>query len=344
MTIDRGGTARIQRIAVQRGPGVDGELKIVIDGLPPSVTFTGDKIPKGKSDANLNFTCAADAPVKLHECRVRVVTVPEAAPKGEREERTGAASPSSKRSQASAESPRRAANRRCDVLHLFTAMPTPFAVVGEFEIPYAQRGTTYARRYRLERNGFTGPLTIRLAEKQMRHLQGVQGTTMAIAADVDEFDYPVRLPTFMELGRTSRTVVTAFGEVDDEQGVRHKVCFTSVKPSEQISLIIGPGPLSVDASPAAIAASTEEPVDVDDRRRSGRRPDGPGERRVARAVARSRRRGRADRRRARPSQGTLRLRFTADAGPFNMPLVVRASHGEGLQQVVAETSLELIER
>jgi hypothetical protein len=44
------------------------------------------------------------------------------------------------------------------------------------------------------------------------------------------------------------------------------------------------------------------------------------------------------------SQSVVKIRFTADAGPFNMPLVVRATHGEGLKRVVAETPLEILSR
>ena len=39
---------------------------------------------------------------------------------------------------------------------------------------------------------------------------------------------------------------------------------------------------------------------------------------------------------------TLRIRFAADAGPFNMPLTVRATHGEGVKRIVAESPLEII--
>jgi hypothetical protein len=324
VTIDRGGTARL-KLTASRGPGVDGDLTIVIDNLPSGVTFKGEKIGKGKNDTTLTFTAAADAPVTLADCRVRLVT------KIGDEEVSRDAVFDVRRGE-----PPLGAFRVC------TAMPTPFEVVGEFEIPYAQRGTYYVRHYNLVRNGFAGPVTVHLAEKQMRHLQGVQGSTITVPAGVDEFDYPVYLPTRLELARTSRTVVTAVGEVTDEQGKPHKVCFTSVKPSEQISLIIGPGPLSVEADVTAVVADAEQPNEVTVTIDRGDGMTGPV--RVELLVPPHIRGIAAEPVVVAPGEtaGTLRLRFAADAGPLNMPLTVRAEHGEGLQRVVAETPLEVV--
>lgn len=343
LTIDRGGSANKFKLSVERGPGVDGELQIFIDGLPPGVTLKNDRVPKGRNDTSLNLTCAADAPVKLHECRVRVVTLPDPAA-NKNKNKDAPPPPEFKPIEAVGRVAVERGEPSLETLNLFTAMPTPFEVVAEFEIPYAQRGTAYVRHYQLARNGFTGPVTVHLAEKQMRHLQGVQGPTIAVAADADAFDYAVRLPTFLELGRTSRTVVTAVGEVKDEQGNKHTVCFTSVKPSEQISLIIGPGPLSLEAKPTAVAATTEQPAVVDLEVDRGDGMIGPVQ--IELLVPPHVRGVSAEPIVVEPgkSHGALQLRFTADAGPFNLPLTVRATHGEGLKRVIAETPLEILSR
>ena len=81
-------------------------------------------------------------------------------------------------------------------------MPTPFKVKGTFELRYAPRGSVQQRRFRLERGGYNGPLEVRLADRQMRHLQGVTGATIAVPAGVDEFDFSITLPPWMELGCT----------------------------------------------------------------------------------------------------------------------------------------------
>ncbi len=41
-------------------------------------------------------------------------------------------------------------------------------------------------------------------------------------------------------------------------------------------------------------------------------------------------------------EGTLRVRFAAGAGPFNAPLVVRASAGQGQKHFFAETAVEVV--
>src|SRR5207247_699859 len=83
-----------------------------------------------------------------------------------------------------------------------------------------QRGGKFVRHFTIDRGGFAGPLTVRLADKQARHLQGVTGPTIEDPAGASEFDYPVFLPPWMEIGRTNRTVVMAMGEVADADAAR----------------------------------------------------------------------------------------------------------------------------
>lgn len=324
VTIDRGGTAKL-KLSAWRGPGADADLAVVIDDLPTGVTVTGEKIPKGRDETTLSLAAAADAPLALAACRVRLV-----AKTGDTERSVGGGC-----AVRRGETP-------LDRLHLRVALPTPFTVVGESAIPYAASGTHHVKRFRVVRNGFAGPLTVRLAEKQMRHLQGVEGPTVIVPAGTDEFDYPVFLPTWMELSRTCRAVVTAVGEASDEQGGRHQVCFTSAKPSEQISLIVVPGPLTVRTEAPAVVAAVAEPTAVGLRIDRGAGMTGPV--RVELVVP-----PHIGGVTAAPvvippdsSGGRLELRFTADAGPWTMPLVVRATHGTGLDRVVAESPLEIV--
>jgi hypothetical protein len=68
------------------------------------------------------------------------------------------------------------------------------------------------KRYTIDRGGFEGPLVAQLAERQGRHLQGVSGPVVAIPAGESRFEYPLTLPPWMELGRTSRTNLMLTGE------------------------------------------------------------------------------------------------------------------------------------
>lgn len=320
-------TGKPQRLKVQvnRGYGFDAPIDLVVDGLPAGVTLKGNRFDKAKPDAYITFEAAPDAAIGLHACTIRGV-----AKIGDREVSRTATAPT-----AWGES-------KLDRFQLAVAIPTPYKVVGIFSLPYASRGTVFVRRFGLERAGYEGPITVKLAEKQMRHLQGVEGPTVEVPAGGTEFDYGVSLPPWMEMSRTSRTVVAATAQVDDGTGKKHWVSFTSIAPSEQISLIISPGPLTVEAEPAAIAPSTEAPVDVTVR--VDRDPALKGPVRVelltpphVRGVS------------AEPivltagaEQGTLRVRFSADAGPWTAPLPVRAVHGDGTERIVAESTLEMI--
>jgi hypothetical protein len=316
-----------QRFKVQavRTPGVDVPIDLVLDGLPNGVTVKGNRIDKGRPEAQLSFEAAADAPIAVHTLTVRGV-----AKVGDREIVRTATMP-----VAWGEPP-------LDKMQLAVALPTPFKVTGIFNLPYASRGTVYVRRFGLERTGYDGPITVKLAEKQMRHLQGVEGPTIELPAGATEFDYPVNLPPWMELARTSRSVVAATAQVDDGTGKKHWVSYTSVAPSEQISLIISPGPLTVDVEPTTIVPRTEAPAEV--AVQIDRDPALKGPVRVE-LVMPMHVRGVSAEPVVLPAgseRGTLRLRFTADAGPFNMPLTIRAVHGNGADRIVAESAIELI--
>jgi hypothetical protein len=131
-------------------------------------------------------------------------------------------------------------------LLLRVGVPTPFKLKGIFETKFAPRGSVFVRRYRVERNGFVGPLTVEMADRQARHLQGVSGPKLTIPADVSEFDYPVTLPPYMEIGRTSRTCVALIGEVVDADGSQHIVSHTSQNQDDQTIVLVDPNRLSLD--------------------------------------------------------------------------------------------------
>jgi hypothetical protein len=117
----------------------------------------------------------------------------------------------------------------------------------------APRGGPYQRHYRIERNGFDGPIEVRLADRQARHLQGVTGPVITVPPGTDEFDYTIQLPPWIEMGRTSRTCVMATGVVRDADGSEHVVSFTSVNPNEQVVVVPGPGRLGLEVEPRSLA-------------------------------------------------------------------------------------------
>ncbi len=147
-------------------------------------------------------------------------------------------------------------------------VPTPFKVVGDFETKYASRGSTFVRHYRIERGDYEGPLTVRLAQRQSRHLQGITGPEIIVPAGTSEFDFPVFLPPWMEIGRTSRACVMAVGEVALEDGSRHTISYTSFEQNDQIIVLVDPGQMSLrlDHSSLLVHAGTTPEIPLAVRR------------------------------------------------------------------------------
>ncbi|HVW02523.1 MAG TPA: hypothetical protein VHB77_19360, partial [Planctomycetaceae bacterium] len=186
--------------------------------------------------------------------------------------------------------------------------------------------------------------TVRLGDRQARHLPGVSGPTITVPAEATEFDYPVYLPPWMEIGRTSRSVVMAVGEITDADGARHKVSFTSLNQNEQIVILVNPGSLSIEPTRRSIEArpGTEVALPV----RIGRGAEQKAPVKVELIVPAHIQGVTADAVLVSADQATgeLRLKFAPEStGPFNMPLTLRATSqpAEG-GPVVAESPLELV--
>jgi hypothetical protein len=325
LTVLRAGTAKL-KVKAERSGGFNDAIALEVAGLPSGVTVGNPQIAKGRSDVDLAFTAAGDAPIEMAEVEIRG-----RAKIGDHEVAHAAVTAS-----AVGEEP-------FQRLTLAVGMPTPFRSVASFGLPFAPRGSVFLKHFKIERNGYVGPLEVMFAEKQARHLQGVQGGKFTISAGVDEFDYPIYLPPWMELGRTSRSHVTLVGTVDDGAGRKHLVSYTSAHQNEQLSLIIAPGRLNISLAPDSLAMTVDKPAEVRVRLDRDGGLDGPVR---VELIAPKHIQGLT----AEPlivaageSEAVLKLRFTADAGPFNMPLVVRATHGTGDARHVAEMPLEIVE-
>lgn len=219
------------KVLAERPAGFADEVSLEIEGLPEGVTVSGNKLGKGQNQVEL--VLKADAAAKIATSRLRIVGKWKV---GE-EERSAVACVQ-----------RPLGEPESTELLLRVGIPTPFKLKGIFETKYAPRGSTFTRRYRVERNGFEGPLWIEIADRQARHLQGVAGPKIALAAGVSEFEYPFTLPPYMEIGRTSRTCLAVFGEVADADGAKHVVSHTSVDQNEQCIVLIDPNRLNVETT------------------------------------------------------------------------------------------------
>jgi hypothetical protein len=324
VSINRGTSAKL-KISAERFGGVNDPITLTIEGLPAGVTATGTTIAQGQNATEITLTAGASATIDATRLSIRgSVKVGE-------QTLTRTATLARERGVPDIES-----------VLLAVTLPTPFKVVGEYDMGWAARGTVHHRKYHIERNGFDGPLEVMLADHQARHLQGVTGPTITVPAGVNEFDYPVTLPPWMETGRTSRTCVMAVGIIKDA-GREHTVSFTSINQNEQVVAVIQPGKLGIELERTSLAAEPGKTINVVVTVSRGRGLDGPVKvELVIPAHVRSLS-GSAVEIPTDQTKGTLSLRFAAGpCGPYNMPLTVRATLLHKGEPITAETKLEIL--
>lgn len=226
-------------------------------------------------------------------------------------------------------------------LRLAVAFPTPFKIVDQYVMTSALRGETYYRKYKIDRDGFDGTIRVQLADRQARHLQGVTGPVLTLKPGETECAYPAFLPPWMELGRTCRVCVMATATVRDPlDGREHVVSFSSVEQNQQMIVVVGPGRLDVSIDKTSVRAEGEVKLAVKVSR--SKSLSGPATVELVlpehvKGVTAAKLVVAADK-----SEGELVLTFAPDAGPFNVPLVVRATVTTETGPVTAETKVEAV--
>ncbi len=325
LALPRGGQAPL-KVQAERLGGYAGPIALAVDGLPPGVTAAPTTIAANQNAADIPLKAAGTAAI-----RAARVTVRGSATVGQRAV-----------SHAATWRPPLGGGEVDSVL-LAVTLATPFKVAGVYDMRWAARGTVYHRHYRLERGGFTGPIQVRLADRQARHLQGVTGPTITVPPGAHEFDYAIELPPWMETGRTCRVCVMAVGVVRDADGSEHEVSFSSVQQNEQMVAVIEPGRLGVETDRASMLAAPGGTVTIGVRIERGKGLAGPVKVELLVAphihgVSAEPVEVPADR-----TSGALTVRFAAGAlGPFNMPVTVRATIMDRNEPVTAEAPVEVL--
>jgi hypothetical protein len=321
----RGGQGKFV-VQAERLGGFTGPISLTLDGLPQGVTVKSALIPARQNAGAVLLVADAKAPIQAARITVR-----------------GSAEVGGAAVARTATLPAPRGVAPVDSVVLAVTLPTPFKIVGEYDMRWAARGTVHQRHYKIERKGYDGPIEVSLADRQARHLQGVTGPTITVPAGATAFSYPVYLPPWMETGRTCRVCVMGAAVIKDFDGSEHAVTFSSVAQNEQLVAVIEPGRLGVELGRESVAAEPgkAEALLVRVSRSKGLNGAAKVELILPRHV-----RGVT----AEPVQipadrdtGVLRIRFADGAlGPFNMPLVVRATVLEGGRPVIGEAKVELV--
>ena len=250
--LERGKTANV-KVSLARGPGFKEPVAIEVEGLPPGVTLAAPAvIAANQNDVQLQFKTEADA---------RIAAVPlkiiGRAKVGDRELVRPARATDLPPPQGST-SPTVAS----DPFWLAVVPPTPFKFVGIFESKFIPRGAVFVRKYRVERNGFEGPLEVQLADRQGRHLQGVTAAPVVVPAGQTEFEFAVVLPPWMEIGRTCRSTLSVSGIVSDPDGSPHKVSYSSNDQNNQMIALVDPGRLAVQLPRTTFATAPGQRLEL----------------------------------------------------------------------------------
>jgi hypothetical protein len=312
------------QISAERLGGFKEPIALAVEGLPAGVSAASATIPAGQPVGAIQLKVDATARIGASRLTVRgsarigdQVVTRTAILRGARGEPD------------------------IDSVLLAVALPTPFKVVGDYDMRWAARGTVHKRKYRIERDGYDGPIAVMLADHQARHLQGVSGPTITVPAGATEFEYPVTLPPWMEMGRTSRTCVMAVARIKDGDR-EHVVSFTSVNQNEQVVAVVGPDPLGIETGRGSITAEPGKAVNVEVTVSRGKDHEGPVK--VELVAPEHMRFVSADPVEvpAGRDKAVLALRFAADArGPYNMPLTIRGTLLHKGEPVVGEAHLAI---
>ncbi len=316
-TVPRAGTLKV-KVTAERFGTFNGPIVVGATDLPKGITASTIRIATNQQSADLVFTASADARIATHPLRLIGVGADGLAVHHSSATFSGVAD-----------------------MRLQVALPTPFKIVDQYVMTSAPRGETYHRRYAIDRNGFDGPIQIQLADRQARHLQGVTGPVLTLKPGETEFAYPAFLPPWMEMGRTCRVCVMATAKVRDPiDGREHTVSFSSVEQNQQMIVVVGPGRLDVSAEKTSLLAEGEVKLAVKISR--SKNLSGPATVELVlsehvRGVTVAKLVVAADK-----VDGELVLKFAPNAGPFNAPLVVRATVQTDSGPVTSETKIEAV--
>lgn len=323
--VPRAGDAKLKVKAIRKH-GMKSAITIDIAGLPDDVTVAGNAIAEGKNETELVFHAAEGAKVRSAALRISGKGMD-----GERSLARDAIVPA-----------KGLADPPIDTITLAVTVPTPFKIIGLFETKYAARGSTFVRHFSIDRGGFQGPIVVSMAERQVRHLQGVSGPTIVVPAEATQFDYPLHLAPWMEIGRTSRTCLMGVGEIKDADGTVHKVSFTSGEQADQIIVLVDPGQLDLRLGRSSIRAVAGGEAEIELSVGRGNGITGPVDVTLVtpshiRCVTAEPLRLADD-----ESKGTMKLKFAAGLDPINMPLTIKATARVNGLDYTAEESLDVV--
>ena len=244
LTLPRGGKASLN-VEAERLDGRVGPISLEVEGLPEGVRSEKAVLAAQATAATINFTADRLAPIRSNRLVIR-----------------GTA-------EADGKTVTRIAARRgsrglpeIESVRLAVALPHPFELTGPIDFSRSPRGTIHHHVFKLTRGNCGGPIEVRIADRQIRHLQGISAPAVIIPKGSQDFDFAVTLPPWMEIGRTSRCVITTTGTVREPDGTEHEVSHSWPDNIHQIVTVIAPGRIDLQAGLETLAVAPGRVVAV----------------------------------------------------------------------------------
>ncbi len=216
-----GGRTEIDVLVRRRG-GFAGAIKVSAEGLPPGVTIEPLEIAAGAPSGKLVFLSDAatvtpgDALLKISgtaDLGGTAVTHIATAPHLGRDVEgisTG--------SQAT------------ELFHLTLQSKPLFRLFCSEAYQYAHRGTIHFYQMEVERlEGYTGPITLQIADRQIKDLDGADVLETTIPAGENQIRLPIFLPETMHINVQAHSNIYAQGVAlfQDRSGKQQSVCIVS---------------------------------------------------------------------------------------------------------------------
>ena len=313
-------------VRVERFGGLTGPITVDVSGVPQATELGDLVIPADKDDLSITFKPSETAPIGGHRLQIH-----------------GTHTDGGVTTRQIATKRLAGIDELIDSVLYSVSVATPFKIKNRG--PYWARvhaGTVYWHPFTVERNGHEGPITVVIADRQRRHLQGAQGLgEFHVPAGVTDFEFPFYLPPSMSADRLGRCLVMAIGEVVDEKGDRHQVVFAD---GEACQAPINPkaGLLSLVVKQTSMFVQPNSTAEIQFNLQRDSRLTLPAK---VEAIIPSHITGiDADAVTLLPtdSQGVLSLQIGPDPGPFNMPITLRATIIENGDPVVAEGMIVIV--
>jgi hypothetical protein len=209
-------------VFVRRRGGFDGPVQVAAEGLPAGVRAEPLEIPAGAPSGKLVFVSDASSPPTPDDKLVQITGTAEIA--GAKVSRLAVMPHLSRDAEGVSVGPAAA-----DRFHLTVQSKPPFRLFCSEAYQYAHRGTIHRYQMEVERMGYDGPITLQLADRQIKDLDGIEIPEVTIPAGESRIMLPLYLPESMHINVQAHSNVYAQGiaRFQDSLGREQTSCIVS---------------------------------------------------------------------------------------------------------------------